>query len=204
MLHNSATKRHSHSPPTGLRSVFRRLPKGGRKYVSALLAELCEIAEVPNLGAQGDVASAPGAVREPLDDCSQRPDPELMQGLASVATAVWRMRSKLPREGKLDPPAQIRHLPRHIQAAWDALAAAGIEVQDHKDQRYVPGMAVNIITFQPVQGIGCEVIHETIKPSIFYKDSLIQRADVIVARPWEASDGAPAEPQCAAVSDRDS
>jgi len=36
--------------------------------------------------------------------------------------------------------------------------------------------------------VGTEVIHETIKPSVFYKDTLIQRADVIVARPLDMKD----------------
>ena len=79
-------------------------------------------------------------------------------------------------------------MPRHIQAAWDALAAGDIEIQDPTGQRYVPGMAVNPITFQPMEGVGTEVIHETIKPSVFYKDTLIQRADVIVARPLDEKD----------------
>lgn len=108
---------------------------------------------------------------------------QVLQTMAAVATALWRARTKLASEATNELPAELRHLPRHIQAAWDALEAGGIQIQDHKDQRYVPGMAVTPITFQPMAGIGCEVIQETLKPSVFFRDSLIQRADVIVAKP---------------------
>jgi hypothetical protein len=109
----------------------------------------------------------------------------VLQTVAAVATALWRVRTKLESESNAELPSELRHLPRHIQAAWDALASGGVQVQDPRGQRYVPGMAVNPITFQPMEGVGTEIIHETIKPSVFYKDVLIQRADVIVARPVE-------------------
>lgn len=124
----------------------------------------------------GHSSKAPGEI--PAPDTAQ-----LLNTLATVATAIWRARSKLSSESKSELPAELRHVPRHIQAAWDALEAGGIQVQDHKDERYVAGMAVNPITFQPATGIGCEVIQEVLKPTVFFKDILIQRADVIVARP---------------------
>ncbi len=112
----------------------------------------------------------------------------LLKVVAAVATAIWRARAKLENQAGVELPSEFRHLPRHVQAAWDALASGGIEIQDLTGQRYVPGMAVNPITFQPMEGVGTEVIHETIKPSVFYKDILIQRADVIVARPIDERD----------------
>jgi hypothetical protein len=111
---------------------------------------------------------------------------QTMRALAAIATALWRIRTKLEAEPAAVLPSELRHLPRHIQAAWDALAAGHIEVRDPKGQRYVPGMAVIPIAFQPTDGVGVEVIIETIKPSVFFKDILIQRADVIVAQPIKA------------------
>jgi hypothetical protein len=113
----------------------------------------------------------------------------LLHVIAAVATAVWRARAKLEGQPGVELPREFRHLPRHVQAAWDALVAGGIEVQDPKGQRYVPGMAVNPLTFQPVEGLGSEVISETIKPTVFYKDVLIQRADVIVGQPIDDKGG---------------
>ena len=113
---------------------------------------------------------------------------EAMKTLAAVATAVWRAKAKLDAESQAELPAELRNLPRHVQAAWDALAAGEVQVDDPTGQPYVPGMAVNVLTFQPLDGLGCEMIHKTIKPSVYFNDVLIQRADVIVGRPLTESD----------------
>ncbi|MFZ1937292.1 MAG: hypothetical protein WAU84_26435, partial [Thermoguttaceae bacterium] len=89
----------------------------------------------------------------------------LLLVIAAVATAIWRARTKLEGQPGVELPSEFRYLPRHIQAAWDALVSGGIEVQDPKGQRYVPGMAVNPLAFQPIEGLGSEVIQETIKPT---------------------------------------
>lgn len=103
--------------------------------------------------------------------------------IAAVATAVWRAKTKLDSESRAKLPTELQNLPRHIQAAWDALAAGEVQVDDLTGEHYVPGMAVNILAFQPLEGIASEVVHETIKPSVYFKNMLIQRADIIVARP---------------------
>lgn len=106
-----------------------------------------------------------------------------LKTIAAVATAVWRAKTKLDAEADAELPDELRNLPRHIQSAWDALEAGKIQVDDPTGRRYVPGMAVNTLTIQPLEGITVEVIHETIKPSVYFNDVLIQRADVIIARP---------------------
>lgn len=110
-------------------------------------------------------------------------DEQLLKTLVRVATAVWRAKAKLDEEPQTALPHALRNLPRHVRAAWDALAAGQVQIDDPTGRRYVPGMAVNVLTFQPMDGIGSEVVHETIKPSVYYGDRLIQRADVIVGRP---------------------
>lgn len=116
-----------------------------------------------------------------------------LKTLAAVATAIWRAKSKLDAEAEATLPDELRNLPRHIQAAWDALKAGQIQVDDPTGRQYVPGMAVNTLTIQPLDGITCEVIHETIKPSVYFNDALIQRADVILGRPADESEVTPTE-----------
>ena len=106
-----------------------------------------------------------------------------LKTIAAVATAVWRAKTKLDTEAEAELPDELRNLPRHIQSAWDALEAGKIQVDDPTGRRYVPGMAVNTLTIQPLEGVTFEVIHETIRPAVYFSDALIQRADVIIARP---------------------
>lgn len=128
-----------------------------------------------------------------------------IQTIANMATAVWRAKIKLEKESQVELPIELRNLPRHILAAWDALAAGQVHVDDLIGKRYVPGMAVNVLTFQPLEGIGSELIHETIKPMIYLHDRLIQRADIIVARPLRESDIQPEKDSCESreLSERD-
>lgn len=113
-----------------------------------------------------------------------------LRTLATVATAVWRAKTKLDTESQGELPDGLRNVPRHIQAAWDALAAGRVQIDDPTGKPYVTGMAVSVLTFQPIDGIGSEIIHETIKPSVYFDNRLIQRADVIVARPVAEPDKA--------------
>lgn len=106
-----------------------------------------------------------------------------LKTIAAVATAVWRAKNKLDAEADAELPDELRNVPRHVQSAWDALEAGTVQVDDPTGRRYVPGMAVSTLTIQPLEGITFEVIHETIKPSVYFNDMLIQRADVIIARP---------------------
>lgn len=134
-----------------------------------------------------------GADADVPDDKGPSTDAQLtlaLKTLATVATAVWRAKVKLDAESQAELPDALRNVPRHIQAAWDALAAGQVQIDDPTGQRYVTGMAVNVLTFQPMDGIGSEVIHETIKPSVYFDNRLIQRADVIVARPVTEPDKA--------------
>jgi len=117
----------------------------------------------------------------------------LLRAMASLATAIWRIKSKIDASPEL--PSALRHLPRHVQAALDAMRAAEIEIWDPTGQRYVPGMAVRPIAFQPIEGMNTETIHETIKPSVVYKGEFIQRADVIVAQPIAAQNASQPDPQ---------
>lgn len=101
--------------------------------------------------------------------------------IADIATAVWRMRDKFKMVNIDDLPDEITKANRHLESIWDTLISAKVEIRDHTNEKYVPGMALKVIAFQPTSSVQTEKIAETIKPSVFYKDTLIQVGEVIVA-----------------------
>ena len=103
--------------------------------------------------------------------------------LADVATGIWRIKNKFSAVGVNDLPDEIKKAYRHVESTWDALASAKVEVRDHTKEKYVAGMALNVIAFKPSSSVHTEMITETIKPSIFYNGKLIQMGDVIVETP---------------------
>ena len=107
------------------------------------------------------------------------------EGLLSLAvemgTSVWRLQRRLSIEGEV--PEEMRRVLRDLESAWDALRQGGIEVKDHTGEKYDGHMALKVIAFQPTPGLTQEQILETIKPTIYRKDKLVQMGQVIVGVP---------------------
>ncbi len=110
----------------------------------------------------------------------------LLHLVADFATGLWRIRNRVAPNGG-EPPDELRAVWRHVESTWDALASATIEIRDHTGERYVDGMALKVVAFQPTEGVPRETVSETIKPSIAYKGKLIQKGEVVVATPSRGS-----------------
>lgn len=123
--------------------------------------------------------SAPG---EPgtRDSAEEAGRIELLTGLG---TNVWRLRQRMLEPGASRPREQFRREYREVEAIWDMLAAAGMEIRDHAGQPFDPGLAIKVATYQPTAGIRRQRVAETIKPSIFLHGRHVQMAEVIVATP---------------------
>jgi hypothetical protein len=113
-------------------------------------------------------------------------DPEGPNGLpersvADVATSVWRLRARMTAL-----PERTRSTMRHVEMAWDALEQAGVEIRDHLHEPFDPGLSINVVAFQPTPGLAREQVVETIRPSVYVHDRVVQLAEVIVGTPSEA------------------
>jgi len=124
-------------------------------------------------------ASLESLAGRPADD-SER---EVSRLLAQLATDLWRLRPKLASLEGACSPRELRALLRPYQSAWDAMIQAGIEIDDHVDEPYDGGMAVEVLTFQPSPGLARQRIIETLRPTVFRNGRLIQRGQVIVGQP---------------------
>ena len=102
---------------------------------------------------------------------------------ADIGTLVWRIQKRLATIGEL--PKQLQRLSRDVESTWDALTQSGIEIKDHTCGDYDGGMALRVITFQPMVGLARQQIVETLKPTIYYRERIIQMGDVIVGVPEE-------------------
>lgn len=103
--------------------------------------------------------------------------------LAEVGTGLWRLRQKMIQPGTNRPQEEMRRAYRHLESVWDVLVDAGVEIQDHTDALFDPGMSLRVIAFQPTAGIERERVLETIKPTIYFQKRTIQMGEVIVATP---------------------
>ncbi len=101
--------------------------------------------------------------------------------LTETATGLWRARKKLIAPGSKDEPIDaMRGVFRPLDSTYQSLNQSGLEIFDLTDQPYVTGMIEKVIAFEPTIGITGETIKETIKPTIYFRDQLMQVGEVIV------------------------
>jgi len=81
---------------------------------------------------------------------------------------------------------EMKRVYRHVEAALENLREMGIEVKDHTGEAFDYGQSLKVITTQPIQGITRETVIETIKPTIYFQEHLIQTGEVVIATPPRA------------------
>jgi hypothetical protein len=163
--------------------AFRIPPPAWPEDLSALAAFLRQIDRKRPTGRHPD---AHGATR--LGPADWQPE-----FLARLGTDLWRLRRKMLQPGTDRPLGPMRKAFRHCQALWDSLHEAGVVIREHDGER-VPESGVyglKSLAYQPTDGISHETVIETIKPSIYSKDQMIQMGEVIIGTPKAPADAPP-------------
>jgi len=119
--------------------------------------------------------------------------PEGIHGrtLADLGTGLWRLRQRMVEPGTDRPLEGMQRAFRHLESAWDALTQAGVKIRDHTGEP-VPDVGMyglKVVAFQPTPGIGRRKVIETIRPTISYRDQVVQVGEVIVGTPETGTDG---------------
>lgn len=112
---------------------------------------------------------------------------ENMRFVAETATGLWRLRQKMTDAGTGGPTAESRKLYRHLESVWDRLSEEGVTVIQHTGEEYDPGLSLKVIAFEPSPGLPSERVIETIKPTVFFGEQMIQMGEVIVGTPGAAA-----------------
>ena len=103
--------------------------------------------------------------------------------LAQIATHLWRLRNKMADIGSGRPREEFRRAYRHLEAAWDVLTEAGLDIVDPAGRPFDHGQSLRALAFQPVAGLKRRMIMETINPTILLCGKVIQAGEVIVGIP---------------------
>jgi hypothetical protein len=125
------------------------------------------------------IQSAPAPAPAPP---AEAPAPALDQ-IAAIATHVWRAKSKLIDPASGQPREETKRTYRHIESTLDALAQMGVVIRDQLNEPYDPGLPVNVLTFQPMPGLSRDTIVEVLRPTIIWRERVLQVGEVIVGTP---------------------
>jgi hypothetical protein len=103
--------------------------------------------------------------------------------LGSLATHVWRAKKKMIEAETGEPREEMKRVYRHVEGVFDVFAQMGIVLNDWLDQPYDAGLPVKVLSFQPTPGLSRDMILEVVRPTVIWKDRLLQLGEVIVGIP---------------------
>ena len=163
--------------PIGLRSTDK----------AGLFEELAHTLALTTRSAKG-LESESSAQEQPVVPLDQTA--ELIQLLADVATGLWRLRSKMlaPRTQSLLEEHHRRSY-KQLESIFDIVKEAGVQIRDHTAEA-VPGGGIHtlkVLAYEPTPSLSREEVIETLKPTILFKDRVIQTGEVIIGTPTEHS-----------------
>jgi hypothetical protein len=105
------------------------------------------------------------------------------KALAAIATNAWKARSKMIDEQSGEPREEMKRVFRHIEAIFETFRELGLEVKDHTRDVFDYGMPLKVVTSQPMPGINKERVIETIKPTIYWRNRIVQMGEVVIGTP---------------------
>ncbi|PYS70294.1 MAG: hypothetical protein DMF69_14050 [Acidobacteria bacterium] len=124
---------------------------------------------------------SPVEEEKPADESNSQVS-ELLRLLADIATGLWRLRSKM---GNAPAAADNRVLHKQLEAIFDILNTAEVQVRDHTGELVPAGGIYNlkVLAYEPALGLSKEQVIETLKPTVYFKGQPIQTGEVIVGTP---------------------
>lgn len=108
---------------------------------------------------------------------------DIINALASIATNAWKAQNRLvdPKTG--EPHEETKRIHRHIESILDSLGQIQVQVKDHTGEVFDYGLPLTVVTTQPTRGIDRERVIETIKPTVYWKQQMIQAGEVVIVTP---------------------
>jgi hypothetical protein len=113
--------------------------------------------------------------------------PRVIKGFAEAVTNAWRAKIRMLDPVTGDVREEMRRVYRHVEATLEVFVGLGIQLKDHTGETFDYGSALKVITTQPTPGILQESVIETIKPTVYWNQQLIQIGEVVIATPTNPS-----------------
>jgi hypothetical protein len=108
--------------------------------------------------------------------------------ICPLADQLWRLQEVIfegeTREVKDGlNGTEVRKLARSLDAMEAIIQSIGVRVIDRCDQDWDAGLPETVITEEPMEGITKERIIRTIRPTIMWGQTMVQRGEIDVAVP---------------------
>lgn len=139
----------------------------------------------------GDVAKLSSTdATEPQKSEQGSTEVVLQRAIIANANQVWRAFSAVfEDEGatiREEMSAQeIRKVAKAIESMKETLTSLGIRIVDRLGEPFNAGLPEQVVTEEPREGLSREQIIRTIRPTIFWNQTMVQRGEIDIAVPSE-------------------
>jgi hypothetical protein len=105
-----------------------------------------------------------------------------------ITNQLWRIETVVndPENGeiKTDLSSQeMRKIANALEAIKQSIGELGIRIKDRCNEDFHPGLPDQVVTEEPREGISKERIIRTIRPTILWNQTMVQRGEIDIAVP---------------------
>lgn len=113
---------------------------------------------------------------------------QLEAGIAAIATNAWRAKIKIGNEASGEVREEMKRVYRHVESILESLQDMGVQIKDHTGDAFDYGLPLKVVTTQPTPGITKEKVIQTIKPTVYWQNQIIQKGEVVIATPAQTQE----------------
>jgi hypothetical protein len=139
------------------------------------------------------VANKTETAKEPATEAAGVPTGYL-KALVAIATNAWRAKVKMVDATTGEVREEMKRVDRHIEAIHRSLAEVGIVIRDHTGDAYDEGQPMKVVASKPKPGLDKERVCETLLPSIFWNNRLVQNGEIVTETPSAPNTSAESQP----------
>lgn len=112
----------------------------------------------------------------------------LSKTLVAVANQAWRIASAIiepeSKEAKSELTAQeIKKVGNALESIKEALGGIGLKIVDRLGEPFNAGLPEQVVTEESREGISKEQIIRTIRPTLMWNQTMVQRGEIDIATP---------------------
>lgn len=120
--------------------------------------------------------------------------PDNLKALVSIATNAWRAKTKMVDATSGEVREDMKRVDRHVEAIYRNLAEVGVVICDHTGDAYDEGQPMQVVATKPTPGLEKKHVSETLLPSIFWNNRLVQNGEIEIATPASPNTSAESQP----------
>lgn len=114
-------------------------------------------------------------------------DGKALSALCDIAVHAWRLQRRMTHRATKEVREEHRPLSRHVTGILDALENLGLTLRDRESEAYDYGLPEKVVAAERSANVTREVVLETVRPTLFFRNEILKPGEIIIALPLEAA-----------------